>query len=175
MRSKDPAATRLAWLNALSAREATQEFLKCCGSKRWARAMTQRRPYAGVDDLTLTSDKIWWSLVRSDWLEAFRSHPKIGDKKAAENVSTQSQEWSGQEQAGVASAAQQTRDELARLNREYEAKFGFIFIVCATGKSADEMLANLRRRLQNEIETELPIAAAEQAKITEIRLKKLVN
>jgi OHCU decarboxylase len=175
MRSKDPAATRLAWLNALSAREATQEFLKCCGSKRWARAMTHRRPYAGVEDLTLTSDKIWWSLDRADWLEAFRSHPKIGGKKAAEIVSEQSQQWSGQEQAGVASAAQQTRDELAQLNREYEAKFGFIFIICATGKSADEMLANLRRRMQNEIETELPIAAAEQAKITEIRLKKLIN
>jgi OHCU decarboxylase len=175
MRSKDPAATRLAWLNALSAREATQEFLKCCGSKRWARAMTHRRPYEGIGDLMLTSDKIWWSLDRADWLEAFRSHPKIGEKKAAGTVSEKSQQWSGQEQAGVASAAHETLDELAQLNRDYEAKFGFIFIVCATGKSADEMLADLGARLQNEIETELPIAAAEQAKITEIRLKKLVN
>lgn len=175
MRSKDPAAPRLAWLNALPAREATQEFLKCCGSKRWARAMMQRRPYAGIEDLTLTSDKIWWALDRSDWLEAFRSHPKIGEKKSADTVSRQSQQWSGHEQAGVNQAAQQTLDDLTQLNHEYEAKFGFIFIVCATGKSADEMLALLRARLSNEIGTELPIAAAEQAKITEIRLKKLLN
>jgi OHCU decarboxylase len=175
MRSKDPAAPRLDWLNTLLAREATQEFLKCCGSKRWAHAMTRRRPYAGIEDLTLTSDKIWWALDQSDWLEAFRSHPKIGEKKPADTVSTQSQQWSGHEQSGVESAAQQTLDELAQLNHEYEAKFGFIFIVCATGKSAGEMLSILRSRLQNEIGTELPIAAAEQAKITEIRLKKLLN
>lgn len=175
MRSKDPAATRLAWLNALSAREATQEFLKCCGSKRWARAMTHRRPYAGVEDLTLTSDKIWWSLVRADWLEAFRSHPKIGEKKAAQAVSEEAQKWSGQEQAAVQAASHETLDSLAELNQQYEQKFGFIFIVCATGKSADEMLALLRQRLENDLHTELPIAAAEQAKITEIRLKKLVH
>ena len=162
-------------LNALSAAEAANELLKCCGSKRWADAMTRRRPYPSVEDLTLTANKIWWSLERSDWLEAFRSHPKIGEKKAAEAVSQQSQKWSGQEQAAVQTASQETLDSLAHLNQQYEARFGFIFIVCATGKSADEMLALLRQRLQNDISTELPIAAAEQAKITEIRLKKLVH
>ena len=161
-------------LNALPFGEASQEFLKCCGSKRWAEAMTARRPYESIEELTRTANEIWWSLEQSDWLEAFRSHPKIGEKRAAETVSEQAQKWSGQEQAAVQTAGQQTLDSLADLNHGYEARFGFIFIVCATGKSAGEMLALVRERLQNDIETELPVAAAEQAKITEIRLKKLV-
>jgi OHCU decarboxylase len=162
-------------LNALPPDEASQEFLKCCGSARWANAMTARRPYDTVEDLMRAASDIWWALEESDWLEASRSHPKIGEKKAAAEVSTQSQTWSGQEQSGVRDANQDTIDSLAQLNREYEEKFGFIFIVCATGKSAGEMLAILRERIVNEIDAELPIAAAEQAKITELRLKKLVN
>lgn len=161
-------------LNALPAGEASQEFLKCCGSKRWAEAMTARRPYESIEELTRTANEIWWSLEQSDWLEAFRSHPKIGEKKAAKTVSEEAQKWSGQEQAAVQAASQQTLDSLAKLNHDYEGRFGFIFIVCATGKSAGEMVALLRERLQNDIETELPVAAAEQAKITEIRLKKLI-
>ncbi|HEX5964940.1 MAG TPA: 2-oxo-4-hydroxy-4-carboxy-5-ureidoimidazoline decarboxylase [Pyrinomonadaceae bacterium] len=163
-------------LQALPPDEALKEFLKCCGSVRWAEAMVELRAHAlTVGGLTLLANEMWWSLDRADWLEAFRSHPKIGEKKAAQPVSTQSKEWSGQEQAGMREADHDTVDELARLNREYEDKFGFIFIVCATGKSAGEMLDILRERLRNDIETELPIAAAEQAKITELRLKKLVN
>jgi len=169
----------LEYLNELSAAEAANEFIKCCGSKRWADAMTRRRPYPNLEDLTLTANKIWWSLERSDWLEAFRSHPqigeKLGEKKAGQSVSQQAQKWSGQEQSAVQTASQETLDSLADLNQQYEAQFGFIFIVCATGKSADEILALLRTRLQNDIRTELPIAAAEQAKITEIRLKKLIH
>ena len=161
-------------LNALPAGEASQEFLKCCGSKRWAEAMTARRPYESIEELTRTANEIWWSLEQSDWLEAFHSHPKIGEKKAAKAVSEEAQKWSGQEQAAVQAASQQTLDSLAKLNHDYEGRFGFIFIVCATGKSAGEMVALLRERLQNDIETELPVAAAEQAKITEIRLKKLI-
>lgn len=161
-------------LNALPAGEASQEFLKCCGSKRWAEAMTARRPYESIEELTRTANEIWWSLEQSDWLEAFHSHPKIGEKKAAKTVSEEAQKWSGQEQAAVQAASQQTLDSLAKLNHDYEGRFGFIFIVCATGKSAGEMVALLRERLQNDIETELPVAAAEQAKITEIRLKKLI-
>lgn len=136
--------------------------------------MTARRPYESIEELTRTANEIWWSLEQSDWLEAFRSHPKIGEKKAAKTVSEEAQEWSGQEQAAVQAASQQTLDSLAKLNHDYEGRFGFIFIVCATGKSAGEMVALLRERLQNDIETELPVAAAEQAKITEIRLKKLI-
>jgi 2-oxo-4-hydroxy-4-carboxy-5-ureidoimidazoline decarboxylase len=161
--------------NALPPDEATQEFLKCCGSARWANAMTSRRPFEAEEDLIRAASDVWWSLEQSDWLEAFHSHPKIGEKKAAAEVSTQSQHWSGQEQSGVRDANQDTIESLARLNREYEQKFRFIFIVCATGKSAAEMLAILRERLVNDIDVELPIAAAEQAKITELRLKKLVH
>lgn len=163
-------------LKVLPPDEAEKQFLKCCGSANWAKAMVQLRQYAAsIDGLTSLGNEMWWSLQQSDWLEAFHSHPKIGEKKAAAEVPTQSKQWSGQEQSAVQTAAHETLDELAQLNREYEEKFGFIFIVCATGKSADEMLAILRERLRNEREVELGIAAAEQAKITELRLKKLVN
>ena len=163
-------------LKALPPGEAQKEFLKCCGSVKWAQAMVQLRQYAAtIEGLALRGNEMWWSLERSDWLEAFHSHPKIGEKKAAAEVPSESKQWSGQEQSGVQTAAQETLAELAQLNRAYEEKFGFIFIVCATGKSAAEMLAMLRERLRNEREVELGIAAAEQAKITELRLKKLVN
>lgn len=162
-------------LNQLPRDEAAAEFAECCGSKRWAETMTERRPFERVEDLTQTASDVWWSLKHDDWLEAFRSHPKIGEKKAAETISTQSQQWSGQEQSGMRNAGDDTIETLAQLNREYEQKFGYIFIICATGKSADEMLALLRQRIGNDPDTELPIAAAEQAKITELRLKKLIN
>lgn len=162
-------------LNELSPDEASREFMKCCGSKRWAETMTSRRPFESLEELTRAASDVWWSLNHDDWLEAFRSHPKIGEKKAAEAVSTQSQQWSGQEQSGMRDAEDDTIDSLAQFNRDYEEKFGFIFIVCATGKSAGEMLSLLRQRLPNDRDTELPVAAAEQTKITELRLKKLIN
>jgi 2-oxo-4-hydroxy-4-carboxy-5-ureidoimidazoline decarboxylase len=163
-------------LKKLPPAKAQAEFLKCCGSLRWAEAMVELRAHAvTVGGLTLLANEMWWSLDQDDWLEAFRSHPKIGEKKAAQPLSMQSKEWSGQEQSSMREADQDTVDDLARLNREYEKKFGFIFIVCATGKSAADMLDILRDRISNEPEVELPIAAAEQAKITELRLKKLIN
>ena len=165
----------LAWLNSLTADKAERELLQCCGSKRWAAEMANSRPFPNLESLLAVADETWWSLDRSDWLEAFRSHPKIGEKKAAGKVSVQSQQWSGQEQAEVASAARETVDSLAALNRAYEQKFGFIFIICATGKTPDVMLSALRERLQNDPEAELPIAAAEQSKITGLRLKKLLT
>ncbi len=165
----------LTWLNLLTDDEATQELLQCCGSKRWASATATGRPYDTLEILLATSIDIWWSLDRNDWLEAFRSHPKIGEKKAADKVSAQSQQWSGQEQSGVDEAPDETVSSLAALNGAYEQKFGFIFIVCATGKTSDEMLNALRERLQHDPEAELPIAAAEQSKITELRLKKLLT
>src|SRR5215213_397649 len=166
---------RLAWLNSLTADEAAKELLQCCGSKRWANEMATGRPYATLPTLLARAHDIWCSLDRSDWLEAFRSHPRIGEKKAADKVSAQSQQWSGQEQSGVANAAQDTVDSLAALNEDYEQKFGFIFIICATGKTSDEMLSALRERLQHDTEAELPISFFEQAKITELRLKKLLQ
>ena len=165
----------LEWLNSLPAEEAVKELLQCCGSHCWAQEVTNSRPYAQLETLIARANEIWWSLQADDWLEAFRSHPKIGEKKAADAVSAQSQSWSGQEQAGVSNASAETSYSLAALNRAYELKFGFIFIICATGKSSAEMLSALRDRLENDAATELPIAAAEQGKITELRLKKLLN
>jgi OHCU decarboxylase len=164
----------LAWMNTLPAEKAVKELLQCCGSERWAQEMANRRPYQDVEALVRAANDIWWSLRPDDWLEAFRSHPKIGEKKAAESVSSRSREWSGQEQAGVSNASPQTVDTLATLNRAYEEKFGFIFIVCATGKSSEEMLLALRERIEHDQEVELRIAAGEQSKITELRLKKLI-
>ena len=164
-----------AWLNSLTADEAATELLQCCGSKRWAAELASQRPFPTEQTLIAAANEIWWSLDHSDWLEAFRSHPKIGAKKAADKVSAQSQQWSGQEQSGVANSSQDTVDSLAALNHDYEQKFGFIFIICATGKTSDEMLSDLRERLEHDREAELPIAAAEQGKITELRLKKLLT
>ena len=165
----------LEWLNSLPAEAAAKELLQCCGSKRWAHEVTEHRPYSDLEALLASANEIWWSLAADDWLEAFRSHPKIGEKKAADAVSTQSQAWSGQEQAGVTNAPSDTVDSLATLNRDYEEKFGFIFIICATGKTSAEMLSSLRERLEHTPDTELPIAASEQSRITELRLKKLIN
>jgi OHCU decarboxylase len=137
--------------------------------------MVKHRPFPTEETLIAAANDIWWSLDRGDWLEAFRSHPKIGEQKAAGKVSAQSQQWSGQEQSGVATASHETVSTLAALNEAYEQKFGFIFIICATGKTSEEMLTALRERLQNDREAELPIAAAEQNKITELRLKKLLT
>ena len=165
----------LAWLNSLSDEEAAKELLQCCGSKRWVTEMATQRPFQSEETLLAAANDIWWSLDPSDWLEAFRSHPKIGEKKAADKVSAQSQQWSGQEQSGVAKASHETVSTLATLNHDYEQKFGFIFIICATGKTSDEMLSALRERLQHDTQAELPLAAAEQSKITELRLKKLLT
>ena len=162
-------------LNSLAHDEAVKALLQCCGSKRWAENVANARPYASLETLITNANNTWWALDREDWLEAFRSHPKIGEKKAAAPVSDQSRQWSGQEQAGVATASRETADALAALNWAYEQKFGFIFIICATGRSTQEMLESLKKRLENDAETELPIAAAEQSKITELRLKKLTN
>lgn len=151
------------------------EFLKCCGATTWARRMVNRRPFLDVDELLAVADTFWWSVEPSDLLEAFRSHPKIGERKAEQATSAEAQAWAEQEQAGTRTAAQETLSALAAGNREYELKFGYIFIVCATGKSSAEMLAILLERMENVPETELRVAAEEQRKITQLRLQKLVG
>lgn len=165
----------LAWLNSLAPAAARHELLKCCGSQRWATAVEQARPYANLEEIVTRANEVWWRLDNEDWLEAFRSHPKIGEKRVAKPVAAQSQQWSAQEQQGVAHASPEVTGKLATRNCDYEQKFGFIFIVCATGKSSDEILALLEQRLANDPVSELPIAAAEQAKITELRLRKLLS
>jgi OHCU decarboxylase len=169
------ALQRLNRLNTLSVTDAEHEFHKCCGCAEWATRLTAARPFESVDQLAETADQIWWRLEPRQWLEAFHSHPKIGEKKAAAAVSADAQKWSENEQSGIRDSAPETIDELARLNQEYEKKFGYIFIICAAGKSSEEMLDQLRTRLQNEPDEELRIAATEQAKITQLRLGKLID
>jgi OHCU decarboxylase len=160
----------LAWIHALTEKDACEAFLTCCGARRWAEQMAARRPYADAAQLLDIASKVWHDLPPSDWRQAFAAHPQIGDKGSP---SSKTAAWSAGEQAGVAGAADATRTALADGNRRYLDKFGWIFIVCATGKSADEMLTVLRQRLDNDPAAELGIAAAEQEKITLLRLHKL--
>jgi OHCU decarboxylase len=162
-------------LNALPAEDVAAELLKCCGSRRWAERMAARRPFDSIDELLRTADEIWWGLEARDWLEAFSHHPKIGEKRAAPAQSAEAARWSEQEQSATASARQATLDALLRANLAYEARFGYIFIVCATGKTTEEMLALLEERLGNDPESELRIAAEEQRRITRLRLGKLLE
>jgi OHCU decarboxylase len=162
-------------LNALSREEASAELLKCCGSTRWALSMSNERPFLDSQVLFETADRVWHGLGREDWLEAFRSHPKIGERKAARETGEDARRWSEEEQKGTRAAEREVMDALAEANRIYEQRFGHIFIVCATGKSAPEMLALLRRRLDNDSETELKVAAEEQRRITGLRLEKLLR
>jgi OHCU decarboxylase len=166
--------TQLKLLNSLSPAEAEAELRRCCGANNWTRLMTEARPFASVKDLLAKADNLWWSLGEEDWLEAFRAHPKIGEQKAAAAQSEQARNWSAQEQSGIERAAQETKAALASGNQDYEDRFGFIFIVCATGKTSAEMLAILNERLQNDPATELRVAAEEQRKITRLRLEKLL-
>ncbi|MBX7219955.1 MAG: allantoicase [Blastocatellia bacterium] len=159
-------------LNALWSEAAAKELLGCCGSRAWANRMAQSRPFTSIQTLFQTADEIWNELDSAAWLEAFSAHPKIGERPQA---ASPTKGWSEQEQAGTKDAAQETMEALAEANRAYEAKYGFIFIVCATGKTAAEMLALCRARMENSSDAELPIAAEEQRRITHIRLEKLLN
>lgn len=162
-------------LNETAPETAEAAFLDCCGSQTWARRMTEARPFAMIEDLFAAGERIWFSLSTTDHLEAFAAHPKIGSTKAANAQKKRAADWSAGEQASVSEAGDDVKQKLADANRLYENKFGFIFIVCATGKSADEMLAICRARTRNSAETELELAAIEQWKITEIRLNKLLE
>lgn len=161
-------------LNALPAGEAEARFLTCCHAARWAREMAARRPFADAGALLRAADEAWWALGAADWEEAFAAHPRIGERAPAPAQTEREAAWSRQEQAGAASAPADVAGALAEGNRAYEERFGRTYIVCATGKSAAEMLEILRGRLGNDPATELRAAAAEQARITRIRLEKLL-
>ncbi len=171
----------LAALNALAVGAAARAFLRCCGSTRWARLMAEARPFASADAMAGRADAIWLSLDPSDWLEAFAAHPQIGEGPSArcdpdpDRGAARPGAWSDQEQAGVAGAPGQTRRRLAEVNRDYQARFGYIFIACATGRTGDEMLAMLEMRMRHDRAEELATAAAEQRKITQLRLIKLLE
>ena len=158
--------------NQLPFTDAVDEVIPCCGSKSWAQLLAGRRPITSESSLLAASDHIWRGLGSSDWLEAFHAHPRIGESSTQVPVGPQSQSWSRQEQGQVTTVNQTVKTELAEANRAFEQRFGHIFIVCATGKSASEILAILRRRMQNDGNTELREAADEQRQITQLRLKK---
>ena len=165
---------RLDELNALDRAAAQRDLLRCCGSRHWAQMMADARPFGTVDDMLAAADRIWPSLGPDDWRQAFRAHPRIGESGGS-GRSGGSGVWSDQEQAGVRTASDTVRDRLAEGNRRYETRFGYIFIVCATGRSAEEMLAMLEHRLTNQPDDELRIAAEEQRQITRLRIAKLVT
>jgi 2-oxo-4-hydroxy-4-carboxy-5-ureidoimidazoline decarboxylase len=158
--------------NPLSREDAEKEILPCCGSTAWARELANRRPLENEDFLLAASEEIWRGLRPSDWVEAFSKHPRIGEREVPPAAPGQSAAWSEQEQQSVGTAVESMREAMAEANREYERRFGRIFIVCATGKLAPEMLDILLRRLHNDEATELQEAAEEQRKITNLRLKK---
>jgi OHCU decarboxylase len=165
----------LARWNSLPVDEAMQAILPCCGSKAWAQEMVARRPLTDVSALLSVADETWRSLTRSDWMEAFQSHPRIGESRPLQFSSTQSVEWSAKEQRKVEDADAAVKSALADGNREYERRFGRTFIVCATDKSAPEIVEMLRRRLNNDQDTELHEAAEQQRQIMQIRLRKWIE
>lgn len=161
-------------LNNLPDHQRKTALRKCCGTEAWVEKMDAAFPFSNKDSLFQKADDVWNGLTESDWCEAFRHHPKIGDVESLKKKFASTASLASNEQASVKQASQQTLRFLARGNEDYEEKFGFIFIVCATGKSAEEMLDILQSRLQNNEEDEMRIAAAEQAKITTLRLEKLL-
>lgn len=161
--------------NKLSKEKAFEELFKCCGCKAWAQNLTDFRPFETKVDLLRLSDMNWITCEMEEGLEAFAHHPKIGDLKSLEKKFASTKEWASGEQAGVDEATHKTLKGLAEGNSQYEKKFGYIFIVCATGKTAEEMLALLKARLMNDPTTEIRIAMSEQNKITHIRLNKLIE
>lgn len=162
--------TLVEW-NAANEKAALDAMIACCGARRWAEAMVALRPIAGVFELSEAADRVWSTMVETDWLQAFACHPRIGERKAA-HATAQSAAWSRQEQSSVSAARERVLAELAEGNARYEEQFGFTYIVCATGKSADEMLAILSRRLKSDRANELREAAEQQRQITQIRLGK---
>jgi 2-oxo-4-hydroxy-4-carboxy-5-ureidoimidazoline decarboxylase len=162
-------------LNAASSAVATAALFRCCGCAGWASAVAAARPFADETALLAACELAWSRASREDILEAFTHHPRIGDRESLRARFPSTSAWAANEQSGAASAAESVLDELEKGNRAYEERFGHIFIVCASGKTADEMLALLRARLGNERDTELRIAAAEQMKITRLRIAKLLE
>ncbi len=162
-------------INALAPQDAHQLLFDCCACSQWADSLLQSRPFDSDERLLECADRIWKSLDESAWREAFTHHPRIGDQAPKPDQSQASGELSKSEQSGMAAASEETRAEFVRLNEEYESRFGFVFLICASGKSAQEMLDTLRSRLNRDPESELAEAAEQQRLITRLRLTKLAQ
>lgn len=165
----------LAELNALPLAAAREAFERCCGARAWVEAMCAVRPFTNVEALHAAAERNARQLGHVDRLEAFAHHPKIGDAATLRENFATTRVWAGEEQSGATGAADDVLEALAAGNRAYESRFGYIFIVYATGKSAEQMLALLQARIDNTPERELEIAWEEQMKITRLRLDKLVE
>ena len=152
---------------------AIRALLDCCGSKKWAQEITSSRPFTSEGELFEFADKTWAALSREGWIEAFLHHPPIGERRAKQSAAAS--RWSAREQASAQKAAPEVLHELAAQNRAYAERFGYVFLICATGKSSEEILNALRQRLSNEPAAELRIAAEEQRNITRLRLEKLLE
>ncbi|MBS0187789.1 MAG: 2-oxo-4-hydroxy-4-carboxy-5-ureidoimidazoline decarboxylase [Planctomycetes bacterium] len=175
MTQKTSNADGISRLNRMGSEEAARVLLTVCGSRRWIERMLERRPFADSAALFGAADEVWFGLERADWLEAFSHHPRIGERNLAQAKFAQTAAQSSREQSGMAAASEAVRTEFARGNEDYEKRFGHVFLICATGKTADEMLANLRERIGNEPAKELQNAAMQQSQIVRIRLRKLVE
>jgi 2-oxo-4-hydroxy-4-carboxy-5-ureidoimidazoline decarboxylase len=152
--------------------EDAREILReSCGSELWVQRMMARRPFGTRDALLAAAREEWFALSETEWQQAFGDHPRIGDRAALRDRFGAAPDLPGKEQAGVKGASEEILDALARGNREYLDRFGYIFIVCATGLSAEEMLDRLHARLGNDPWTEIRVAAEEHARITELRLR----
>ncbi len=162
-------------LNKSDAKQLALEFEKCCGSQSWVLAMLQSRPFPSRETLHELAQQNWSKLTQDDILEAFSHHPQIGDVASLKKKFSNTAHWAGKEQGGTAEASDDVLQQLKQANAQYLDKFGYIFIVCATGKSASEMLQILQSRLKNDKQAELKIAAQEQIKITQLRLEKLLK
>ena len=163
----------VAELDRLTKAAATEVLSSCCGSREWHIGMVSRRPFGSIGRVKLEAEQVWYGLEPKDWLEAFSHHPRIGETRSVQ--SPQGRAWSAGEQAGVAGAGDSVRRELERVNQAYEARFGYIYIACASGRSAEELLALARERLGNDPDDELAVAAHEQLKITLLRLDRLLS
>ena len=162
-------------LNTLPVAEAVSALERCCGAKTWAERMARGRPFSSRAEVLTCAERGWWKLGESAWREAFTHHPRIGEPAALRERFASTAAWAAGEQAGAAAADERTLAALAEGNRAYEARFGYGFIVCATGLTADQMLAMLNARLSNDAAAEIRIAAEEQMKITRLRLEKLLD
>ncbi len=161
--------------NQLSTSDLQEALLQCCGSVTWINRMLGSTPFENKQQLIDLANKHWSTLNNSDYLQAFEAHPKIGDINSLNNKFTSTKDIARQEQSGINAASKTTLLQLSEKNLEYHTKYSYIFIVCASGKSAEQMLQILESRLANSPEDEIEIAAEEQRKITEIRLDKLID
>jgi OHCU decarboxylase len=161
-------------LDAVPSEQAAEMLQSCCGSSRWVSAMVARRPFGTRDAVLSAADALWRGLTPADWQEAFRHHPRIGEQRPASGQTDRSRAWSTHEQGGIRHTDIAALEALAAVNREYEQRFGWIYIVNAEGRSADEMLALARQRMTNSPETEVQVAASEHEQIMLNRLQKLL-